>query len=146
MCSVCGECADGWHRPQVAFTVGRELQSNFNSASRNNDMELTAKKDACKCCSVKQHQQRRHQQPNAVNSMLLHATVQVGLSRGKHGSLRLRRVINRSCWRGSNHLPPRLALRARHYLAIGTWGIRRYYHQFQLVACASCWMIRRSRY
>lgn len=41
---------------------------------------------------------------------------------------------------------PRLALRARHYLAIGTWDIRRCSHQFQLLACASCWMIRRSRY
>ena len=43
----------------------------------------------------------------------------------------------RSSWRVSNHLLPRLALRTGCYLAIGTWDIRRYSHQFQLLACAT---------
>lgn len=132
----------------------RDLQSNFNSASRKEQQHGTTKtksKNACEFRSAKQHQPRRLQQPNALNSMLLRATVQVRISRGKHGSFRLRRgqsstACSCSSWRGPTHLLLRLALRVRHYLAAGTWDTRRYSHQFQLVACASSRIIRRSRY
>jgi hypothetical protein len=143
----CGECADG-------TGIKLRLPQTRAAVERNNNMELTAKtkkKNACEFRSAKQHQPRQLQQPNAVNSMLLRATVIVGISRGKHGSFCLRRgqastACSRSSWRVPAHLLLRLALRVSHYSAAGTWDTRRYSHHFQLVACASCWIIHRSRY